>query len=134
METNFPEWVKKAESDWKAVRILNGTEDSPGDVIVFHCQQVAEKYLKAYLSKSFGPIQKTHNLLKLAADVAKSLPSVNLLRNDLLVLNEYSVSPRYPGDFAEPTATDVSNAIASAKRIRYFFRKALGIAAKRKRS
>ena len=44
------EWVSKAEGDFAVVGILRRSR-KPGrrDAICFHCQQCAEKYLKARL-------------------------------------------------------------------------------------
>ncbi|MFI5135453.1 MAG: HEPN domain-containing protein, partial [Chitinophagales bacterium] len=59
MKNNFPEWVKKAESDWKIVKILVASDDAPMDGITFHSQQTAEKYLKAFLVSKNIPPEKT---------------------------------------------------------------------------
>lgn len=43
-------WIKKAESDLKNIennfKFID--EDIPIDTVCFHCQQVVEKYLKAF--------------------------------------------------------------------------------------
>ncbi|MCY7409693.1 MAG: HEPN domain-containing protein [Chitinophagales bacterium] len=94
MQTNFLEWVKKTESDWSAVKILAASQNPPNDVIVFHCQQTSEKYLKAFLSKNLGSLEKTHNLLKLASEIEQAKSSINILLNDLILLNDFSIIPR----------------------------------------
>jgi len=43
------QWVAKAEQDFLAVKKLIISEPIPWSVVCFHCQQIAEKYLKAYL-------------------------------------------------------------------------------------
>jgi len=43
-------WLKKAKNDLKTVKHLLTLEDTPTDVIAFHCQQAVEKYFKAYLT------------------------------------------------------------------------------------
>ena len=125
METNFREWVQKAENDWKAVKILFASKNPPRDVLVFHCQQLAEKYLKGFLVKKFFTIRKIHDLLNLLSEAEKFEPALNMLRKDFNELNDYSVIPRYPDEFREYTSEEIDNAIASAKRIRHFFRKEL---------
>ena len=43
-------WIKKAENDLIAAKILFKTKPEPPlDIICFHAQQCAEKYIKAYL-------------------------------------------------------------------------------------
>lgn len=43
-------WVRKAESDLTAVDLLIAGNDPPWDIVVFHAQQAAEKFLCAFLS------------------------------------------------------------------------------------
>ncbi len=125
METNYREWIQKAENDWKAVKILCDSKNSPGDVIVFHCQQLAEKYLKGFLVKNISPLNKTHDLLMLMSGAEKFEPSINMLRKDFNELNDYSVIPRYPDEFREYSLVEIENALECAKRIRHYFRKQL---------
>lgn len=125
METNFREWILKAENDWRAVKILFESKNPPHDVLVFHCQQLAEKYLKAFLVKNFFSVKKTHDLLNLLTEAEKFEPALNMLRKDFNELNDYSIVPRYPDEFREYSEAEVDKAIASSKRIRHFFRKEL---------
>ena len=55
-------WITKAENDLKAVKQLLAFEDSPTDVISFHCQQSVEKYLKAYLKLVDVSVKNIHDL------------------------------------------------------------------------
>lgn len=43
------EWLQYAENDLDAARFLLGMKPLPAGIICFHCQQAAEKGLKAYL-------------------------------------------------------------------------------------
>src|ERR1051326_2694161 len=62
MRRSTRQWVRKAESDFRlAVRIGRGREPFH-DELCFHCQQSAEKYLKALLEELGLAIPKTHNL------------------------------------------------------------------------
>ena len=50
MKPETVEWVEKSEGDWNAARQLNRVRKDPNyDGVCFHCQQCAEKYLKAKL-------------------------------------------------------------------------------------
>ncbi len=44
------EWLQYAENDLNAGRFLFGMKPLPADIICFHCQQAAEKALKAFLA------------------------------------------------------------------------------------
>jgi HEPN domain-containing protein len=49
MQEITKEWVFKAEQDFDAADLLMHAGESPiPDYVCFHCQQCAEKYLKAY--------------------------------------------------------------------------------------
>ncbi len=55
-------WVRKAEDDWDAACELAARSPPLRDAVCFHCQQAAEKYLKALLQEKGGAIPKTHDL------------------------------------------------------------------------
>jgi len=49
-------WLTKAASDLRGTRILGSADDAPLDTAIFHCQQTAEKAVKAFLvSKELSP-------------------------------------------------------------------------------
>ena len=56
------EWIKKAEADFRGARQLARTKPPVHDLVCFHCQQSAEKYLKALLEELGLTIAKTHYL------------------------------------------------------------------------
>jgi HEPN domain-containing protein len=67
------------------------------DGICFHCQQAAEKFLKAVLQELRLPIARTHELIDLWATVVPHHPSLGSLRRGLDFLTRFAVNPRYPG-------------------------------------
>ena len=57
------EWVRKAEEDWTALaRLQSGGLAEVADVVTFHCQQCAEKYLKALIQRLGREPPWTHQL------------------------------------------------------------------------
>ncbi len=56
------QWVLKAEEDWLIARDLVGRKPPFRDAVCFHCQQAAEKYLKALLQEKGAAVLKTHDL------------------------------------------------------------------------
>jgi HEPN domain-containing protein len=117
------QWVAKAEQDFLAVNKLTISEPIPWSVVCFHCQQVAEKYLKAYLVTQKIAFSKTHNLLHLL-DLIKEPPIlIANLREALIMLNDYAVESRYPDDWWEPSKEDGIEAVQQAQKIRDRFRK-----------
>jgi len=60
------EWVEKAEGDLEtSLRELRARKQPNYDAACFHAQQVAEKYLKAWLQENSLPMPRTHNLIEL---------------------------------------------------------------------
>lgn len=47
--STFNLWLKKSKNDLKAAKKLVQNPDPLYDMAVYHCQQTAEKALKAYL-------------------------------------------------------------------------------------
>jgi len=65
------------------------------------CQQASEKLLKALIIKNEKRVPKSHDLLFLLGLCNKHDASLSKLTDALMVLNEYSVSARYPSDFED---------------------------------
>ena len=120
------EWVSKADGDFAtAGREIRARKMPNYDAVCFHCQQCAEKYLKAILQENEMRIPKIHNLLELLAMILKFDGSYAFLKADLDVLEEFSVRYRYPGDTAE--IEEAKSAYAAVKTVRNFVRGKLGV-------
>src|SRR4051812_46979233 len=97
MKRSTREWVRKAEADFQlAVEIARNRMGFP-DQLCFHCQQSAEKYLKALLEELGLTVPKIHDLEDLLALVAPQHPNLRSLRRGLLFLTKFAVPYRYPG-------------------------------------
>jgi len=60
------EWVTKADNDFYSADILLHSGDVPfTDTACFHCQQCAEKYLKAFLTDHLIRFERIHVLIDL---------------------------------------------------------------------
>ena len=60
------EWVRKAEDDFEtATRIMRWRKKPQPDAVCYHCQQCAEKYLKAFLVLHSVDFPRIHHLPKL---------------------------------------------------------------------
>ncbi len=120
------EWVAKAEADYDGAVALNRRRKNPlPDLVCFHCQQCAEKYLKAILQERAVAFPKTHLLIELLKLVTGPLPSLSNLQPWLIILEDYAVRFRYPGITA--TKAQSATAVAAVKTVRRELRKALGI-------
>ncbi len=124
MKAATRDWIRKAEGDYLAALALSRRRKVPlHDQVCFHCEQSAEKYLKARLEEAgiFSP--KTHDLERLLALVTNIEPLWSSLRLRLKRLTDYAVDFRYPGN--EATAQEAKTALADCKAIRKEARAAL---------
>jgi HEPN domain-containing protein len=117
-ESLLRQWIDKADADLEVARRL--AAEAAGnlrirEIVGFHCQQAAEKYLKAFLTRCQIEFPKTHDiklLLELAGDpLADSL-------SDAKWLTPFGVEIRYPGDTAEMLPGDEGKAIEIANLVK----------------
>jgi HEPN domain-containing protein len=107
-------WLAKADLDLRAARADLGLgEPLLGDA-AFHCQQACEKALKATLALHDVPFRKTHDLGELASLVSRIEPDLAQAAASASPLTEYAWEYRYPGDVAEPDASEVAEALGVA--------------------
>lgn len=101
------------------------------DVVCFHCQQCAEKYLKGILEELGLTIPKTHDLDYLLALLLPHHSSLRSLRRGLIFLTDFAVDTRYPGNNA--SKRQAASALRWMDRVRTVARALLGIRVRRKR-
>lgn len=62
-KSDVKEWIHFADMDVLSANYLNKiAHPKPMEIIYFHCQQAAEKMLKALILATDGELQKTHDL------------------------------------------------------------------------
>lgn len=111
------EWLQKADGDFYAAGREYRVRKNPAfHVSCFLSQQSAEKYLKALLAYHQVDIPRTHRLIDLLQVCKEFDPSLEILRADLLELEQYAVRVRYPGTNAD--REDARIAYRTAKAIR----------------
>jgi HEPN domain-containing protein len=86
------------------------------DAACFHAQQMAEKYLKAYMQSNNIAPPRSHDLIELLAICLPFNSSLVFLEPALKSLNAFAVQFRYPGQSAE--RGDARAALNSAKMVR----------------
>ena len=116
MKNLTAEWLAKAEEDFSVATGLARRRRLPTNSICFHCQQAAEKYLKALLQHNRPRFGKTHALEELLRLVSDQVPGLALMSDDLKLLSDYSVRYRYPGIDATPR--QARSAVTAVKRVR----------------
>jgi len=111
------QWLAKAENDLLNADNNLKSEIVPYDTVCFHCQQAAEKLLKAYLVARGVPLPFTHDLLLLLEEILPYRADAEMLRDDLALLMPYAVGVRYPDELFAPTREDACEARKAAQDV-----------------
>ena len=112
------QWIAKVEVNYQTAERLVQDDEPIRESIAFHCQQTAEKYLKAFLVWRHVEFPKTHSiglLLDLASTVA---PELAASLADAISLTPFGVDIRYPGDLPELLPGDERTVFDLAERTR----------------
>lgn len=96
------QWIEKAENALRNATIVVREPNPPTDTICFHCHQVAEKYLKAFLIAQGIPAPKVHDLRYLVNLCLSKDDEFSQLKEAAGVLNNYYIESRYPLDLPNP--------------------------------
>jgi hypothetical protein len=67
-------WLAKARRDLAAARLCREAAEPLPDIAAYHCQQAAEKALKALLVLCSHPLMRTHDLEPLCDEAAMGFP------------------------------------------------------------
>lgn len=110
-------WLARARDDLGAAGKLISGHDPYTATASYHCQQAAEKALKAILASSGETIPKTHDLRLLIERCVALDTSLEPLRDACDELTPYATEFRYPTDIPDPPISEVENAIALAREI-----------------
>jgi HEPN domain-containing protein len=120
------EWIQKAEEDFFAANQLAGAHAlTPFNVVCFHCQQAAEKWLKARLCENDVHFPKTQDLRQLLALLRSAYPPLTGLQDQARRLSFFSIDTRYPGDSA--TREEMEQALVDMGAIRDQVRQSFSI-------
>lgn len=111
------QWLAKAMNDLLNADNNLAASKIPYDTVCFHCQQAAEKLLKAYLVGREQPAPYTHDLLLLLERVLPFSAAAEQLRDALSILAPYAVEIRYPDDWSMPSEQDAKEARQAAGQV-----------------
>lgn len=119
-ELIIEEWLKRAADDELSTAAIIDDESGAPSTACFLSQQMAEKYLKAYLVAKKGEFPKIHFLDKLLDLCSQIDPIFKELTDDAVFLDEYYTGARYPGKMPDFTFKEARQAFETAKRIKKF--------------
>ena len=113
------EWLRLAQMDLNSAEHLLTMHPAPIEIICYHCQQSAEKYLKGFLVFCGMIPPKTHDLDELCKLCTKSNNKFGDIADFCSDLTAYGVQPRYPMELYLEEQ-DMYQALKAAKVIRDF--------------
>jgi HEPN domain-containing protein len=106
-------WSRKADDDLVGARSVLPVERFA--VVLFLCQQAAEKALKAFLTFHQQPFEKTHELSTFGKQCLAIDASLAEVASKAAELEKYAVKYRYPGAPYEPDAVEANSGIENAE-------------------
>lgn len=110
-------WLGKARADLRAAEVdIGASPPLIGDAL-FHCQQAAEKALKAFLAAHEVPSRKTHDLDELAIACGRIDPGLDREADPARELTAFAWEFRYPGESEEPSRQEAEEALVIAGRV-----------------
>lgn len=121
-------WVRKAEHDLMAVDAITVGDDPPWDIVVFHAQQAAEKFLKALLVSHGRQPPKIHDLTRLLTICLANAPELASFADDFVFLSPLAVLSRYPGGESDSAREDAHRGVEIARRVREVILKRIQVA------
>jgi HEPN domain-containing protein len=124
---NAKAWLTKASHDLETARLIRNTQTALLDVGVYHCQQAAEKAVKAFLVHHQQPVERTHDI-EVLLDLASAIdPAMSQLADAADALTPYASRFRYPNAvFAmEPERAEFEEALQQAELVYEFVRNKL---------
>jgi HEPN domain-containing protein len=110
-------WFVKAANDLRAAEIDLGAEPPLIEDALFHCQQAAEKALKAFLTFHNVTFRKTHNLEEIGEVCLTIDQSLKDMVDEAVPLTEYAWAFRYPGNILTADSTEVQTALKISRKL-----------------
>lgn len=117
----YEEWFEFAKIDLESAKFLINMYPKPIEIICYHCEQSAEKYLKGYLIKNGNKIERTHDLVLLNNKCRGFDSGFDIIEDACIELVPYGVQVRYPYQL-DVTEDDMISAIECAEKIERFIK------------
>lgn len=93
----YYDWLERAAEDLLSAKLLVQNENCYQSA-AFHCQQTAEKSLKAYLLLKTGQLKDGHNLPWLCKQAIRQDEDFHQWLDECVSLNRCYIETRYPAD------------------------------------
>jgi len=110
-------WLAIALDDLASARKLAQEPDAHLNTAVFHCQQAAEKAVKAYLVFRDQPFEKIHDIAKLMNQAAGLEPRFQPLFSLGAPLTRFVAQFRYPSVEIAASEAEFEEALQAAQQL-----------------
>ena len=114
MSNDYKTWLARAKSSL-AISKNKSDDDIFHEDLCFQAQQAVEKALKGFLVFYNVDPEKTHNLVSLIKELSKYVNIPEEI-NETVILNDYAVQTRYPGDYTPIDEEEYKNTIIIAEK------------------
>jgi HEPN domain-containing protein len=108
-------WLAKADNDLRGAEVDLAADPPLIEDALFHCQQAAEKAMKAFLTAYDTPFRKTHDLDELASACERLDASLMDILNPARDLTVFAWEFRYPGSDEPPPETEAHDSLIVAR-------------------
>jgi len=110
------EWIRFALMDFDVALNEAKRYRPPIEIICYHCQQAAEKMLKAYIITQNNTFKKTHDLETLIEECKRFSHDFGNIKSNCVMLSSYVSGARYPSEI-ELTEYEMKQAIKNAQQV-----------------
>ncbi len=108
-------WLAKAGNDLRGAEVDLAADPPLVEDALFHCQQAAEKAMKAFLTAHDTPFRKTHDLDELASVCERIDASLKDALNPARDLTVFAWEFRYPGSDDPPPEAEAYDSLSLAR-------------------
>jgi HEPN domain-containing protein len=115
--TDARAWLAKTHQDLRRVEILLAATPADVEGALFHCQQAAEKAMKAFLTWHDVRFRRIHDLEEIGKQCVEVDPALRSPMVRAEALSEYASRFRYPGAPREPRLEEGQAALALAREV-----------------
>lgn len=110
-------WLEKAQLDLRCADADLAAVPPIVEDALFHCQQAAEKAMKAFLVAQDIPFKKTHDLDEIASACEAKDAALFPILDPARELSVFAWTFRYPGDMAAPSLAEARSRLAVARSV-----------------
>lgn len=110
-------WLQKAANDLRGADIDLAASPPLIEDALFHCQQAAEKALKAFLTAHDRLFRKTHDLDELSRACEAIDPTLTAALAEARDLTVFAWEFRYPGGTSVPSEEEAQCALTTARAV-----------------